>query len=173
MLYVGHFSFSEHAIGRKFDDDDDNTPWHGIFTCMAEADTVHAAFDKFKALISQLRRDEDLFDGVEEVYLDACVEITTVPDAGMLTHFSLREGEDTGGISTALRGVPEHCAAAYQLGSDTDEDDANDEDDHDIEPFMTFEASETSETSAGASAETSARAPEPEAGRARRKGAGA
>jgi hypothetical protein len=144
MLYVGHFSFAEHAIANK---SEDGRPWHGIFTCIAEADTVHGAFDKFKTLIDQLRQDEDLFDGVEEVFLDACIEVTKVPDCGMLAHFSLREGEDNGGISTALRGVPDDCAAAYQLGNGNE---SNDEDDHDIEPFMTFEPPRARQKGAGA-----------------------
>jgi hypothetical protein len=138
MLYVGHFSFSEHAIADK---SADGTPWHGIFTCIAEAANVHAALDKFKTLIRDLRGHEDLFDGVEEVFLDACIEITSVPECGMLAHFTLREGEDTGGISTALRGVPEQHAIAYQLGDEDDESDA--ENDHDIEPFVIFDEEES------------------------------
>jgi hypothetical protein len=81
--------------------------WHGYFTCVAEADEVEAALKKFKAPVRKLRDRSDTFSGVERIYLDSCLEIHSVPRGGFLAHFSLREGEEVGGISTALRGATE------------------------------------------------------------------
>ncbi len=75
MLFLGHFSFayeSRLASRRK-------EPWHGHFTAMAEARNVDAALEKFGALIHDLAEKNDLLDDVEEIYLDSCIEVTTIP----------------------------------------------------------------------------------------------
>jgi hypothetical protein len=41
-------------------------------------------------------------------------------EAGLLTYVTLREGEDTGGISAALLGASSRSAVSYGWGSKTD-----------------------------------------------------
>ena len=74
-----------------------------------------------------------MFSGVERIYLDSCLEIHSVPRGGFLAHFSLREGEEVGGISTALRGATEKQAVAFRLGSDDGDEDGEL---HGSEPFI-------------------------------------
>jgi hypothetical protein len=132
MLYLGHFSFAQESRRRG---STPPKPWHGYFTCVAEADEVEAAIEKFKALVRKLRDRSDMFSGVERIYLDSCIEIHSVPRGGFLAHFSLKEGEEVGGISTSIRGATKKQAVAFHLGSD---DENEDDELHESEPFIVF-----------------------------------
>jgi hypothetical protein len=74
-------------------------------------------------LIRKLHDRSDMFEDVQRIYLDSCIEIRSVPRGGFLAHFSLREGEEIGGISTSIRGATEKQAIAFHLGSDDDDED--------------------------------------------------
>lgn len=69
MLYSGHFSFDE--IGM------DQSPRHGYFACLVEAENVENAFKKFKKRILQIRNEEkdDLFSQMLAIYVEDVVEI--------------------------------------------------------------------------------------------------
>ncbi len=67
MIYLAHFDFVEDGLG--------SDESHGYFTCMVEAINIDDALDKFKALLLTLRKEEDVLDEVEEVFLDSCIEI--------------------------------------------------------------------------------------------------
>lgn len=110
MTYLGHFSFDQRPPRR-------GAPWHGIFTLVAEADSVAAALEKFDLLIHDLAAKHDLFNDIDEVYLDSCVELLAVPKKGLLSYVTLREGEDVGGMSAALLGVPRTQAKSYSWGA--------------------------------------------------------
>ena len=132
MLYLGHFSFeqTEHR-GRL-----PARPWHGYFTCVADADDIDAALAKLERLIRKLHVEAELFQDVTRVYLQACVEIKSVPQQGFLAFYHLVEGEDLGGISTTIRGAGEREAVAFCAGP-SDEEDLEDE--HEVEPFIVFD----------------------------------
>lgn len=127
MLYLGHFSFSQHWPSP------DGEPWHALFTCVVEARNVDAAFGKFRRLIRELTRKHDAFDNVEAIYLDTCVELHDVPSAGLLSFISIRQGEDVGGITGALVGAKSGAAIAYEVGHEEPE---NPSDPIPMEPFM-------------------------------------
>jgi hypothetical protein len=114
VLYVGHFSFDQHAAGGA------GTPWHGLFTCVAEAATVDAAIPKFNRLIRALVKRHDVFNGVAEIYMDACIELPSVPAAGVLSYITVRAGEDIGGISSSLLGNKARGPMSYAWGTGGD-----------------------------------------------------
>jgi len=125
MLYLGHFSFSQ-DMARQ--DPKEVKPWHGYLTTVAEAPDADAAIRKFRRLLRKLGGTE-MLEGVREIYLDACVEIRTVPARGFLAHYSSHAGEDLGGISTSVVGVKESEATVFDLGDDDSEEEQT------VEPF--------------------------------------
>lgn len=130
MLYLGHFSFVRDRKGGASGED-----YHGYFTTVVEADDVESALDKFESLLHTLRREGDLFNDVNEVFLDTCVECRAIPPEGFLAHFKQWIGAEFGSIATAIRGATEEQAAAYDLGPDAEPDD---QDGVHVEPFVTF-----------------------------------
>jgi hypothetical protein len=111
MLFLGHFSFayeSRLASRRK-------EPWHGHFTAMAEARNVDAALEKFGALIHDFAEKNDLLDDVEEIYLDSCIEVASIPRSGFIGQVNLQEGDSPGGISTTLPRTAQKNAVSYHL----------------------------------------------------------
>ena len=144
MLYVGHFSFTTAPT-------DEDAPAHGVFTCVAEADDVDAALETLRTLIVRLKEEDDTLDDVTEVYLDSCVEVRSMPDAGMMTYWIMWPHEETSSISTGLRWAGEDEAVGYgvvpegedghECGEECDHDhDAEEEDGYEVEPFVEFDA---------------------------------
>lgn len=129
MLYIGHFDFLE--------DESENGPRHGYFTCVAEADNIEAALEKFRALLLSLRKEGDLFDGLSEVFLDSCVEVSSIPEAGFLAHYVSILGERRASISTSVCGASQDQCSAYAFGAP--EEDEEEEGECQVEPFITFE----------------------------------
>ena len=61
MIYIGHFSFKNPGRGQ------DSNGWHGYFTCVAEADSVEKAGDKFHLLLRRLRKSSTVLDELDGV----------------------------------------------------------------------------------------------------------
>jgi hypothetical protein len=133
MLYVASFSFDTTAVSADCAED---RPYHGYFALVAEADDVEDALDKFKVLIIKLHRNEDILDDVQQVFLDSCVEIRSIPNAGFLVHYAMIDGECLGGIFTSIRGASAEDATAYDIES-PDEDDGVTT--YNVEPFVELE----------------------------------
>ena len=140
MLYLGHFSFTTAPT-------DEDGPSHGVFTCCADAEDVDAAIEKLRALVLRLKEDDDALDDVSEVYLDSCVEVRTMPEAGMMSYWIKWPHEETTSISTGLRWAEGDEAVGYSILPDHDDDaeendHADDEEDDDegyeVEPFVEF-----------------------------------
>jgi hypothetical protein len=132
MLYLGHFSFEQTERRRRLR----AQASHGYFTCVAEADDIDGARVKLERMIRKLHKKTELFENVVRVDLEVCVEIRSVPRDGFLTFYNVMEGEDPGGISTAIRGATRREAVAFRAGP-SDEHDLEDE--HEVEPFIAFE----------------------------------
>ncbi len=138
MLYLGHFSFSAAPT-------DEDPAAHGVFTCVAEAAGVDAALDKLRALIVRLKEEDDTLVGVTEVYLDSCVEVRTMPEAGMMSYWISWPHEETASISTGLRWAGDDEAVGYSILPDDEHEhdescDHGDEgDEFEVEPFVEFE----------------------------------
>ena len=127
MIYVGHFSCGDIVMERQ------GEPWHALFTVVVDAGNVTTAIRKLKQFVKTFAaRHDDLFDGVKDIYLDACVEIAHVPKSGVLTYIRLREGEDFGGVSSVLLGSSGRGVASYRWGP-PDEDT---EQETTVEPFV-------------------------------------
>ena len=121
MLFLGHFSFTyESRLGSRR-----KQPWHGHFTAVAEARNVDAALEKFAALIDDLAVKNDLLSEVEEIYLDSCIEVTSIPRAGFIGQVNLQEGDSPGGISTTLPRTAEKHAVSYHLEPESEEPDGS------------------------------------------------
>ena len=67
------------------------------------------------------------------MHLEACVEIPSVPRAGFLAFYNVLEGENRGGISTAIRRATERQAVAVRIGAP---DERDDEEEREVEPFV-------------------------------------
>jgi len=128
MLYLGHFSLTyESRLGNRR-----STPWHGHFTAVAEARDVDAALGKFAALIETLAAKNDLFDDVEEIYLDSCVEVKTMPRAGFIGQVNLQEGDSPGGVSMTLPNTLEKHAGSFHLEPESEDEDGS----YEPRPFL-------------------------------------
>jgi hypothetical protein len=136
MMYVGHFSFSG----------DGGAPWHAFFTCVVDAADVDAAVGKFKRLIRDVARRGDVFGGVSEIYMDSCIELRSLPKGGLMTYVTIRDGEDTGGISAALLGATSRSAVAYSWSPDPAEESTEP---RPIEPFVRLRAKRSKAKAAG------------------------
>lgn len=140
MLYVGHFSFNGSGRFPELGDE----PEHGHFTCMAEADSIEGATEKFEALFMSLRQQNELFRSVKEIYLDSCAEVRRVPPQGMVSHFEAVLGEAAPAMSVPLPNVSTEDAEAFSImQADQNEDDWDrddeDDDEDDRVPFMVFD----------------------------------
>lgn len=121
MLFLGHFSFAyESRLGSRR-----AQPWHGHFTTVAEARTVDAALEKFAALIHHLAENHELLADVEEIYLDSCIEVKSVPRGGFVGQVNLQQGDSPGGISTTLPRTAEKNAVSYHLEPESEEQDGS------------------------------------------------
>lgn len=145
MLYVGHFSFTTAPT-------DEDGPSHGVFTCVAEGDDVDDALEKLRALIVRLKEEDDTLDDVTEVYLDSCVEVRSLPDAGLMTFWIRWPHEETSSISTGIRLAESDEAVGYSLVPDDEDehqhdetcdhehdDDDDDDEGYELGPFVEFE----------------------------------
>ena len=158
MLFLGHFSFAYESrlASRRAE------PWHGHFTAMAEARNVDAALEKFGALIHEFAEKNDLLDDVEEIYLDSCIEITTIPRSGFIGQVNLQEGDSPGGISTTLPRTAEKNAVSYHLEPEEQDADGS----YEPWPFVVLKKKKKAKAAKAAKKRsTSAKKP---AGRARR-----
>lgn len=121
MLFLGHFSFTyESRLGSRR-----AQPWHGHFTALAEARNVDAALEKFAALVEKMADENDLLDEVEEIYLESCVEVRSIPRAGLIGHVSLIEGDTPGGVATTLPGTSEKAAVSYHLEPESEDEEGS------------------------------------------------
>jgi len=131
MIYMGHFSFESHWVVPPA-----SAASHGYFTCMAEAESVEKALDKFQGLLRRLARTSTIFTEVAEVYLDSCIEIKSIRTNGFLAHYKEMRGECKEAISTSLVGVGTNShVVAYQFTGEQCEDHA---DDSVNQPFLIF-----------------------------------
>lgn len=109
MLYITHLSFDpvKDAITENLN--------HGYFTIALEADDVDSALDKAKSHIQSLYDKGYLFDPETATYLEVCVEVRSLPEQGLLTFFSRREGERPYGVdvSATLVNAPIGCASSF------------------------------------------------------------
>ena len=122
MLFIGHFSFAfESKVRRK-----PAQPWHGYFTAVVEARDVTAALAKLETLVLASTEGSELFSDVSEIFLESCVEVTSV------AHVALEEGESIGSISTTLPAVNRKYATSYHIEPETVDEDGG----FDAEPFI-------------------------------------
>jgi hypothetical protein len=122
MLYIGHFSSGIM--------DGSEEPWCASLTLVVEARTVAAALRAFQGLATTTARRQ--LPGVTEIFLDACIEIRTLPRAGIVTYLNLREGI-WGGVSTTLPGMSGRGVRSYEIGPP-----AVDDVEQTVEPFLSL-----------------------------------
>ena len=131
MIYVGHFSF----MRSHTDGSGEDQSYHGYFTTVTDAENVEDAMEKFEVLIRKLYKDGDLFNDIDEVFLDACIECKAIPSTGFLAYFAEWMGEDTGRLATSIRGASDDQATDYYIESDNQDEGSES---HNVEPFIVF-----------------------------------
>jgi hypothetical protein len=133
MLYSGHFSFDEIGLNQ--------TPRHGYFACLVEADNVEQAFERFRNRILQIREQEqdDLFAQILAVYVEDVVEI---PDSftgeAVVTRFQSSEGPFPKSKSCFLPISDTAKLKSYQWVPSGMDDQSCQDDYKEAEPFITF-----------------------------------
>jgi hypothetical protein len=127
MMYVGHFSFDASESAPRDAGD-------GSFTCLAEADSVEAAVEKFKDYIISLDDSFEGFESVGNIFLDAVIEVNEIPEQGVLTRFEERMPEGLGTIYTTLPDAPPGSCIAYDWGKEGEDVEAEEE--RTVEPFI-------------------------------------
>jgi hypothetical protein len=134
VFYVGHFTFN----GEKPEDSPMPGPTTGWFTLIVEADTAETTLDKFGDLIESVASRSEVFDSVENVYLDDATEVKELPPEGVLAHWHEYPDLDaSGSVSTTLPPEAPDGVAAFEWRSD--EAGEEPEDGETVEPFYTFE----------------------------------
>jgi len=133
MIYIGHFSFDEHGP--------ENEARHGYFSCIVETDSAEAAANEFKELIFSLKKMNDEFSNIVNVYLEDIIEIRAVPRWAIVTRIQSSAGEFPKSISRSLPNVVAPGINVYGWSPDVDEDqtDRKTEEFKTSKPFITFE----------------------------------
>jgi hypothetical protein len=114
MLYLGHFEFDNEANGEGAG----SASSYGYFDCLAEAENIDGALQKFQALIERMKLVGELLADAHRVYLDSCVEVRSIPAEGLVAHYVAFSGETETAVTTPLRGVTESEGTAYAFGPD-------------------------------------------------------
>lgn len=110
-MYIGYFSFDAHESGGR-----NQRNRSGSFTCLVEAESVGSAAEKFSNPAISLDDSFVPFERVGNIYLDDIIEVTKLPEQGMLARYEARTTDRLGTISTSLPGVPPEFYVSYVWG---------------------------------------------------------
>ena len=128
MLYLGHFSFhGSHQEGEQ---------QYGFFNCVIEADSVERATELIRVHIQKVKASDDLFDGVDEIYLDEIIEIPEVSSEGLITNYICIHGDMPPLLRCPIENNESTGAECYGWISDEDEHPENEA--YEIKPFVEF-----------------------------------
>jgi len=94
MIYIGHFSFDELGSEKEVR--------HGYFSCVVEADKADVAANEFKEFIFSLKKMNDIFSNIINVYMEAIIEIRDVPRRAIITRIQSSVGEFPKSVSRSL-----------------------------------------------------------------------
>jgi len=133
MLYSGHFSFDEIGV--------DQTPRHGYFACLATAENVKQAFEKFKKRILQIREEEkdELFTKMLAIYVEDVVEIPdNFSEEAVVTRYQSSEGPFPKSESCFLPVSETAKLKSYQWIPDDAENRKGKDGYQEAEPFLLF-----------------------------------
>lgn len=127
MIYIGHFYFDGlDAEGEEY---------CGHFTCMAEADSVEMAVEKFREHVHELRESSELLDGSVSVYIDDIVEIQKVPQKAIAIDFISSYADELFSHGCSIPSENLDGCAVY----DWMPDGQSEEEGGEAEPFLEFE----------------------------------
>lgn len=129
MLYLGHFSYTfaeKDTKGKK-------AVLDATFTAVAEAASPEAAAGVFEKLLVKVKKEDDLFDGAIDVYLEALVEVEKVPKTGFISHCIAGYPEGLTTYCMWKRGTKSKDCRVYTLAGDQEEGQ-----EVVLEPFLTF-----------------------------------
>ncbi len=131
MLYIGHFSFDEV--------DSDDTPKHGYFSSIVDAQDPDDAVAKFEAHIRQMKGDSQPMVNVVNVYIEEILKIAQIPDTPVITRLQSSAGEFPDSVSHSLPGVQDDALEAFGYAPDVERQ-ADTDDDRFVEaqPFIRF-----------------------------------
>ena len=85
MLYLAHFSFETVVpeVG----------PRHGVFDYLIEGSDINAVLPRLKRRMIKLKKDTDVFHGIDKIELDSVLEISRLPRAGVLAQIEIFDSE--------------------------------------------------------------------------------
>jgi hypothetical protein len=134
MIYIGHFSFDELGPEKKVR--------HGNFSCVVEADKADAAANEFKELISSLKKMNDIFSNIVNVYMEDIIEIRDVPRRAIITRIQSSVGEFPKSVSKSLPHVESPGINVYGWAPEVREDKKkmDQEGYKEAKPFIKFES---------------------------------
>ncbi|MFO7554982.1 MAG: hypothetical protein R6W88_07235 [Desulfobacterales bacterium] len=135
MIYIGYFSFDE--LGAE------NEARHGYFSCVAEAEDVDEAVNKFKYLIMSLNsRNEsnNMFRNIAAVYIEDIIEIQHIPEKAFVTRIQSSSGEFPKSVTKSLPHGIEPGVNAYGWIPDVEKTESNEnqEEYKTSKPFIRF-----------------------------------
>lgn len=132
MLFIGHFTFDEIDV--------DDTPRHGYFSSIVDADSPDAAVAKFEAHIRQMKADSRQMINVVNVYIEEILRIADVPATPVITRLQSSDGEFPRSISHCLPGAREPSITAFGFAPDVENHEApNNGGFIESQPFLTFD----------------------------------
>lgn len=114
MLYTGHFSFDE--IGLK------GEVRHGYLTTVVETDSIELATNEFKELLLSMKKTEEAFERIVDVYLEDIIEFHHVPTKAIVSRIQSSAGEFPKSVTHGLPGVVSPGINIYGLESDVRKD---------------------------------------------------
>jgi hypothetical protein len=132
MVYIGYFSFDE--LGA------DNEARHGYFSCVVDTDSAEAAVNEFKELIFSLKKMDDIFSNIVNVYIEDIIEMREIPRRAIVTRIQSSAGEFPKSVSRSLPYVVAPGINVYGWAPDIDETEAggNKEEYKAATPFIKF-----------------------------------
>lgn len=131
MLHLGHFSFDE--LDYKH-----NTR-HGYFSCVVDAADQDAAVKKFKAHLTEMKRNNIAFSTIVKVYIEDIIQIADIPSEPIITRLQSSRGEFPKSISYSLPSTEVDGIEAYGLTANVKRHENDPAGDYlTSEPFITF-----------------------------------
>ena len=120
MDFLAHFSFDGAGSG--------------YFTMLVDAKNPEEAIDKFRAKILKVKKEGELFEGVERIFLDDIIQINKITQQAAVLRF---ESTSSDGTRLSINPVDGKNLEAFQWFPEGKEEEC-DKGEYTVEPFVEF-----------------------------------
>ena len=117
MIYLAELSFDTNKKSANA------MPRHGRLTALLDAASVDDAVTKLRRLLRKHARTGRVLDDADRVYLDALVEVPSMPKDGLLAYYESSYGEFQSAINVAVPEPSPTDCEAYAFGFNGHEED--------------------------------------------------